>query len=193
MIPRVQAIVELIERERRRFADFCRSLSEEELARPVPSSTWIVKDFISHLATIDRPVGQWFVSIVDGSEAPRGGDSSAWNVDRFNDAAVARRRGQRVEEILAEAEKERVALVEILARVTDEQFDRSIRFGGDSKRPPSDLQFGRYLSGWARHDIIHVSDMLRALPERRADPLVAAWLAEPEVAVLVSGYQKAMA
>jgi hypothetical protein len=195
MVEEIEATVRRIEGERARFERFCRSLSEEELQRPVPGSSWIVKDFISHLATIDGPIAAWFAAIADGSaaqpERPAGGGK--WDVDRFNDARVAERRGRSLEEIVAEAARERAALIGVLHRLTAEQLAAPIHFGGDSKRPPAEIPLARYLQGWSRHDAIHVADMLKALPERRSDPDVAAWLAEPEVAAIVGTYQKAMA
>ena len=197
MTPRVQEIVDLIGEERGRFERLAWSLSEEELSRPVPESGWQVKDFISHLATIDRPIAVWFAAIADGSQQrPTAGDTESgagWDVDRYNDARVAERRQRSVEELLAEAADARAALISVLARFTEEHINGTICFGGDSKRPPSEVKLGRYLQGWARHDVIHVADMLKALPERRREPQVAAWLAEPEVRAVVGYYQKAMA
>jgi hypothetical protein len=194
MTPEAQPIVELITAERDRFERFSRSLTDEELGRPVPQSTWQVKDFISHLATIDRPVSTWFTAIQAGSTgAPTSGSGERWSVDRFNDEAVAKRRDRDVEQILAEAARDRATMLEVLGTFTTEQVNGTIRFGGDSKRPPADLQLIRYLQGWARHDVIHVSDMLRALPERREDPVIVAWFAEPGVQALVGTYQQAMA
>jgi len=193
MIPELQPIVDQIATERERFARFCRSLSDEGLSRAVPHSTWIVKDFISHLATIDRSVARWFTSIQSGE----GGGSSerqgvAWDVDRFNDRAVAERRDRSVDEILAEAAAERSALLAVLDRFTAGQVAASIRFGGDAKRPPSDVTLLRYLQGWALHDAIHTADMLKALPERRDDPVIAGWMDDPSVQIVVERYQRAM-
>jgi hypothetical protein len=193
MIPQVQTVADTIASERARFERFCRSLNEEALARPVPQSTWIVKDFISHLATIDAPITRWFERVAGGDVGRAGPDGGAWDVDRFNDAEVAKRRERSVEVLLAEAARERAALLVVMDGLSQEQVSGTIHFGGDSKRPPRDLVFGQYLQGWARHDVIHVADMLKALPERRSDPDVVAWLAEPEVAALVGFYQKAMA
>ncbi len=152
-----------------------------------------MKDFISHLATIDGPVAGWFVAIQSGNVgSPTGRRGEAWNVDRYNDTAVAKRRDRSVEEILAEARTERAAMIDVLGRFTEEQVNGTIRFGGDSKRPPSELKLLRYLQGWARHDIIHVADMLKALPERRDDAVIVEWLAEPGVETLIAGYQRAM-
>jgi hypothetical protein len=189
----VTAIVDQIAVERDRFERFCRTLNDAELNRPVPESGWQVRDFIAHLATIDRPVRRWFEVIQAGDpNDAEGNPGEGWNVDRFNDDAVAARRDQAVDALLAEAAVERSALVETLSRFTEEQLESSIRFGGDSKRPPMDLHLIRYLRGWARHDIIHVTDMLKALPERRADPLLVEWQAEPGVQTLLAMYQRAM-
>jgi uncharacterized damage-inducible protein DinB len=187
MTPRAQATS-----ERARFERFCRSLSDDELMRPVPSSGWVVKDFISHLATIDGPVAAWFRSIQGGTPSYGGARGAAWDVDRYNDDAVAARRDLTVEQILDEASRERAAMIAVIDRFTDDQLDGSVRFGGDSKRPPVDLQVYRYLQGWARHDAIHTADLLRALPERRADAAIIEWFAEPAVAAIVGQYQRAM-
>jgi hypothetical protein len=192
MVPEVQRVVDVIAGERDRFERFCRSLTAEELRRPVPESTWQVRDFIAHLATIDRPVAAWFAEI---QGEPRRGDreGAGWRVDTFNDSAVAERRGRSLDDLFAEASRERAALVDVLGRFTEAHFASTVRFGGDTKRPPSDLQVGRYLQGWARHDVIHVADMLKALPERRADPLIVEWLSDPGAQTVIGMYQRAMA
>lgn len=191
------AVIDRIGGERAHFTRFVRSLSEEELQRPVPRSDWIVRDFVSHLATIDRPIAAWFSAIGAGAPAgeraldePAGRD---WDVDRFNDARVAERRDQPIADLLAEAARERASLIEALGRFSHEQLDAPILFGGDSKRPARRLRLIEYLQGWAHHDAIHTADMVRALPERRADPALTAWLAEPATRLVVESYQRSMA
>jgi len=188
----VQPVVDVIVADRARFERFVRSLSDEELLRPVPESTWVVKYFVSHLATLDATIIPWFAAIVDGSTASLGG-GKAFDIDAYNDAKVAKRRDRPIEQILAEAARERADLLALMGRFGDATLTQSIHFGGDSKRPASEIEFGRYLRGWARHDAIHTADMLKALPERRGEPELAAWLAEPEVAGFIEFYQKAMA
>ena len=188
----VQAVVDVIVSDRDRFVAFVRSLSDEELARPVPDSSWIVKDFVSHLATLDPIMASWFAAIASGGEATPG-SGGGFNIDAFNDKRVAERRDRPIETILAEADHERAALIDVMAQIDAAALARTIHFGGDSKRPGADIPFAQYLRGWARHDAIHTADMLKALPERRADPDLAAWLAEPEVAATVGAYQQAMA
>ena len=193
MVPRVQAVVDTIADQRRRFERFCRSLSDEELARPVPGSDWTVKDFISHVATLDGPYAGWFAALA-GPGTPGGlhRGSLHFDVDEFNREAVAQRRGRSVEELLVEAAQARAALIAELMRLTDAQLDATSRFGGDRKRPPVHMSLARFLQGWTRHDAIHVADMLKALPERRAHPELHAWLQQPEIAASIGAYQQAM-
>jgi hypothetical protein len=185
MIPRVQQVVDEIDGHRARFEAFCRSLSAGELQRPVPESEWIVKDYIAHLATIDQTVTRWFTTLADQSAeaepAARVESSAAsgsrFDIDRWNNSQVARRRDRTVDELLGEAAANRAALVEVLTAFTDEVVDGQIYFPGDAHRQPMKLKLEHYLRGWARHDPIHVSDMLRALPERQADADLTSWLA----------------
>jgi uncharacterized damage-inducible protein DinB len=192
MKPRTQATVDLIAGERRRFERFCRALSTDELRQPVPSSNWTVQDFIAHVATLDGAYLGWFAVLAgEPAHCPhRGSDDFA--VDEYNATAVAERRGESVEALLTEAARRRAALIGALERLPEEALDRSIHFRGDSKRPPSDLLLERFLRGWARHDAIHVADMLKALPERRTDQAIAGWLEEPDVAEAVRNYARLM-
>ena len=54
------------------------------------------------------------------------------------------------------------------------------------------LPLSQFLPGWACHDAIHVADMLKALPERRHDPQIVAWLERLDLAASINSYQKAM-
>ena len=177
-----QAIVKTIREQRERFEEFCRSLSEEELSRSVPDSTWLVKDFVSHLATLD-PV------LVRSFEAAAAGErEEQYDLDALNDAEVAERRGWPLERILEEAAGNREQLVETLGAMTDEQLARTMHFQGDAKRSPADLPLRVFLMGWAYHDAIHAADMLKALPERAEDGELQTWTGVP----IVGMYQRAM-
>lgn len=194
MSTRIDAVIDEIEAHRQNFESWCRSLSDEELMRPVPGSTWVVKDFISHLATIDTTVAEWFRSLAsDNPETVRPeGNANRFNIDDWNDAQVAKRRDRSLDEIFEEAGETRALIIERLRAFDDEALDREIAFGGDSKRAPTKVRLGQYLSGWARHDPIHVNDMIRALPERRQDAEVTAWLDDTEIGPLARGYAKQM-
>ena len=187
----VAGIIDSIREHREKFERFCRSLSEEELARSVPDSAWIVKGFVSHLGTLDPELARTFEAAASGhpEDAGRNADGTPFDLDGFNDAQVAERRDRPLERILEEAAGNRVALIETLARLTDEDISRVMHFQGDAKRSPAALPLKVFLMGWSLHDPIHVADMLKALPERADDPELAAWVRHP----VIQGYQQAMA
>jgi hypothetical protein len=175
---------------RERFEAFCRSLTEEQLERPVPNSTYSVKDFARHLATLDTELVRWFESVREGrsDEPARSADGSPFDVDKFNDAVVAKRRDWSLDQIFEEAAANRERLLGTLEALDDEAIERTVHFSGDNKRPPADVPFKLFLFGLARHDNIHAADMLKALPERANDPELKAWLDDPAV----KWYQDAM-
>lgn len=187
----VQRLIVSIRAHRERFEGFCRSLSGEELQRPVPGSAWIVQDFVSHLATLDTQLKRWFDGVREGrlDEAARDAGGRPFDIDKWNDAEVEQRRGWPLEKILAEAAANRERLIAAMERLEDEHIERVVHFGGDNKRDPADVPFKLFLMGWARHDPIHVADMLKALPERAGDAALQAWLDDPAV----KWYQSAMA
>ncbi len=187
----VSLVVRSIREHRERFERFCRSLSEEELSRPVPGSTWIVKDFISHLGALDPAMGESFKAAAAGrpDEVFHTEQSEAFgDIDAWNDARVAERRGWPLERIQAEAATNRAALIQGLEGLSEEQLQRELFFTGDNKRSPARLPLRAFLLGWSLHDPIHAADMLKALPERSGDAELAAWVGHP----VVKGYQAAM-
>lgn len=186
--PDVSKILEELDGNRSKFEHFCGLLTGEELDRATPSSTWIVRDFIAHLATIDGPVMRMFQNVHLGSG--RGFTESngrGWNVDTWNEGQVLSRRNQAVEATLVEARASRAAIRQVMETFSAEDLVFEFRFGGDVKRPATTVTIGNYLRGWCKHDPIHVVDMLRALPERLT-PDVRTWVNDP----LIAGYQKAM-
>jgi hypothetical protein len=184
----VAGVLEELDSHRARYESFCRSLTSEQLERPVPKSTWIVRDFIAHLATIDDPIAEMFRNVHAGNGgsigAPEGG---RWNVDDWNDGQVASRRERSVEEVLAEAAASRAQLRVHLAALDDSDVAHVMRFGGDSKRPPGEIRLGQFIQGWCKHDPMHAVDMMRGLPEL-ASPELEAWFDDP----IIKGYQAAM-
>ncbi len=188
MHPDVAAVIEELDDQRARFERFCRALSAEELARPVPASSWLVRDFIAHLATIDEPVTAMFQRVhrgLDGVSAEH--EAGRWDIDAWNDARVLERREASVESLLAEASVQRAQIKGVMAQFSDRDLEFVMTFGGDGKRPAGKVQFLAYLRGWCKHDAMHAVDMMRALPERWS-PEIEGWFDDPAV----RGYQKAM-
>lgn len=186
--PDVAAVLQELDLHRTRFIALARSLSRDELIRPVPNSSWVARDFVAHLATIDVPVMRWFVSIRDGKGSAATGDGGGpFEVDHWNDARVAERRELPLEDVIHEMQENRSRMREVLATFTQEHLDGPLDFAGDSKRGPSRITLRQYLQGWCKHDVMHAVDMMRAIPEKVDDSL-RGWFEDP----VVDGYQRAM-
>jgi uncharacterized damage-inducible protein DinB len=187
----ISRIAQQFRDNRDRFEAFCRSLSDEELSRPVPDSDWTVKDFIAHLGTLDTELIRWFEAVREGTtdEPARSADGSPFDVDNWNNAIVADRNEWSLDQIFDEAASNRERLLASLEKLDDAKIEQTVHFPGDNKRPPADVPFKLFLLGLARHDPIHVADMLKALPERADDAGLRAWLDDPAV----KWYQDAMA
>jgi hypothetical protein len=179
----IARLIKSIREHRERFVSFCRSLSDEELRRPVPDSTWLVKDFVAHLGTLDIQLARWFNGIHEGrtDAAALSEDGRPFDIDAWNNAEVDRRRDWPLDKVLAEADSNREKLIEVMGRLEDADGERVVHFSGDNKRDAADIPFKLFLTGWARHDPIHVADMLKALPERADDPELRQWLDDPAV------------
>ena len=186
----VDGVIDAIVENRRRFKEFCYSLTAEQLDRPVPGSTWIVRDFAAHLDTLDPAMLPLFEGVAAGTpiDAALGEGGTPFDVDAFNDAEVASRRDWPLDRVFAEADANRERLIAALRTLTDEQIARPMHFGGDSKRAPADLPLQWFLVGWAQHDPIHVADMIKALPELANDAELKGWLDNR----FVAGYQTVM-
>lgn len=186
----IERLIQQFRTNRIRFNAFCFSLSDEELERPVPSSTYRVIDFASHLGSLDPLMTEWLRSFEAGTQDTLGqnADGTRFDVDKYNDAAIAKRRDWTLDQVLDEAATNRDEFLQALSNLTDEQIDQTMHFSGDNKRDPADIPFKLFLSGLARHDPIHVADMVKALPERTTDPELRAWLDDS----VVQWYQNAM-
>jgi hypothetical protein len=174
---------------REKFEAFCRSLSEEELERPVPDSHWRVKDFITHLATMDTILSEQMDALAGGGNQVLGGAGDKFDVDAWNEAEIHERRDWTLDQILGEAAQNRERFLASLSKLTDEQIEQTMHFTGDNKRDPADVQYKLFLGGLARHDPIHAADMVKALPERADDPVIKDWLNDS----IVQWYQTTMA
>lgn len=179
MVPRVQALLDEMAAHRVHFEAFCRSLSDAELATPIPGAPWTVFDYIAHLATIEALINPWFGAMVGSPSTakPEVPPPSPFDLDDWNEAIVARRHGRTLDDIFAEAVQNRARYAENVSKMTDAQLDTTVPFGGDRKAinlPPVIVPLSSLLTGIALHDPMHTFDIMRALPNRRVD--IAGWL-----------------
>ncbi|MFN0146608.1 MAG: DinB family protein [Dehalococcoidia bacterium] len=172
MDPRLTPVLTSTNDNRAQFEVFCRSLSADELATPIPAAPWRVRDYISHLASIDIWVGDWFTHLASGEAwRPRADNGGPFDIDTWNEARIVERADASVAELLEEAARHRAALLATWERFTADALDATFDFRGNT------IPLLRYLQLWAGHDPAHAADMLRALPARAAEPALAAWTA----------------
>lgn len=181
MNPRVQLVLDELARHRHQFEAFCLLLTADELATPIPASPWTVQDYIAHLATIDGLIAQGFQVVASLDDVPPIAIAAAqpFDIDDWNAAAVAARRGRTVPELLQEAATHRAQLNRVIAAIGDARLDLAVPFGARraSGLPDVPVQLRAVLWAIAVHDPSHTRDILRALPHRAAEPFVAEWLA----------------
>jgi hypothetical protein len=178
---RVKLILDEFDRHRAQFEHLCRDLSEAELATEIPGAPWSVRDYVAHLCTIDGLISPRFAAMV-GMEPPPGPATpvpNPFDIDEWNEAAVRNCKGRDIEDLLAEAAIHRAHLAAAIARMTDDDLDRIIPYGGDRKAlnlEPTPVRFGGLLWGIAIHDPTHTRDILRALPGRAEQSWIREWL-----------------
>jgi hypothetical protein len=171
MDDRLASVVEATNRNREQFERFCRALDEAELVRPIPESHWRVKDYISHLASMDIWMLEWFEAMVRGDRfIPRADDGGPFDIDAWNDARINERRDASVEQLLTEAERERTKLMATFPAFSGEALASRFNFRG------RDVSFMDYLEMWTLHDPAHSLDMLKALPEKKQEPWIRGWI-----------------
>jgi hypothetical protein len=175
-----QTILDEQARHREHFERFCRALSAEELAAPVPDAPWTVHGYIAHLATIDALISPFLAPLVGMTDLPRPElpPPSPFDIDEWNEGIVPMREGASVNDLLKEAATHRAIFARVISALSDQQLDMMIPFGGDRKvidLPPTMVPLGDLAWTIALHDPTHTQDILRAIPHREPD--VREWLA----------------
>ena len=194
MNPRVQLLVDELARHRHQFEVFCRSLNEDELSAMVPNAPWTVKDYIAHLASIDGLIAAAFGPTV-GLTAPAADPPlpQPFDIDDWNEAAVRQRESHDIEALIAEAGGHRDNMAAAIERMTDEDLDRVIPYGGDRKSlglAPTPVRFGGLLWAIAIHDPTHTQDIVRALPHRAHEPWLTEWLGSVNDSIVPQGVKE---
>ena len=167
----VQAVMRDAAAHREQFAAFSRSLADEQLQAPIAGATWVAKDYIAHLATIDIWVNEWFEHQADGRPwRPTGEGGEAFSIDTWNEARIDERRNATIGELLAEAAEHRARLTRTVDRFAPAVLDASFEFHNQT------ITFLRYLQLWTAHDPAHATDMLKAMPGFSPNAAASDWL-----------------
>jgi uncharacterized damage-inducible protein DinB len=193
--PRVRLVIDELARHRAQFAFLCGALSDEDLAAAVPDTPWTVRDYIAHLCTIDGLIAPAFQRTVGLGSAPppEPAPGQPFDIDDWNEAAVAAQRDTPLPEMLAQAARHRAEMVAAIERMSDADLDRVIAYGGDRRAlglEPTPVRFGGLLWGIALHDPTHTRDILRALPHRKEEAWIQEWLASVNDSMIPQGVRE---
>ena len=85
----IQGVIDAIIENRRLFEEFCFSLTDEQLMRPVPDSTWVVRDFAAHLDTLDTALLRWWGAAVQGTPVDSSRDIDGAPFDPIRQVSLA--------------------------------------------------------------------------------------------------------
>ena len=192
---RCQLILDELARHRVQFEHLCRSLSQAELATPIPASHWTVKDYVAHLATIDALIANGFSPMVGlVAPAPETPRLDPFDIDDWNELAVRARAGASVDELLTEAAIHRANMAAAIEQMTDEHLDLVMPYGGDRKTlgplPKSEVRFGGLLWAIAIHDTTHAEDIVKALPQLANEGWLSEWLGSVNDGLVPSGVKE---
>jgi hypothetical protein len=194
MTIRTRLIIDELSRHRVQFEHLCRSLTPSELSTPIPGSHWTVKDYVAHLCTIDGLIAAGFSPMVGLSAPPPDvARPQPFDIDDWNESAVRPKAGALVEELLAEGARHRASMAAAIEKMSDEDLDRIIPYGGDRKATglaPTPVRFGGLLWGIAIHDPTHTRDILRALPKRQEESWIVEWLGSVNDSLIPQGVRE---
>jgi hypothetical protein len=166
---RAQEIIAKAAEERERFLSWTASVPDDAWGRTSPDGTWMARDYVAHLASIDPLITRVFRAIRRNTD-PADSASDARRIDDWNEERILERRKQSLDQCLDEMARNRLELNAALADLTDEHLESVIHFAGDSKRAPRDIPLHLFLRGWVFHDRWHMEDARRAIDGEPEQP-----------------------
>ena len=128
------------------------SLSDEDLAKPTGDSGWSIRDELTHMAASDGDFVRTLTALVNGQRV----DTSVFdNIDERNARHLAGWADRPREEIAGELERRDEELQALLARLSDE----------DGQRTPEGFPFplADMLAGFEMHHRYHLEQIAGAL------------------------------
>jgi uncharacterized protein (TIGR03083 family) len=117
---------ELLERVRTAHAEMLRALeglTEEDATREGLNPSWSVRDALAHVVAWEAEGARVIESIRAGTYQPRPFDKES--IDRFNEEAVAERRGRTFAEVRAEFDAAHRAMESVLESLPEEIEERT--------------------------------------------------------------------
>lgn len=155
---RTAAIIARLMEKGRETATFFRSLTPEQWRTRIYSDgpQWDTRQVLCHFVSAERAYRRIFEDVMRGGEgAPEGFD-----IDRFNAHEVGRMDSLTPQELIAQFEAARAAVVAFVRRLDDADLDREGRhpfFGVD--------RLEKFLKLIYRHNMLHERDVRRVLEQ----------------------------
>jgi len=116
-------LLELVGGAHARLARALGGLSEDEAGRTGLTAKWSVKDALAHITAWEQEGARLLAGVIDGTERPRRyGDEE---IERFNEEAVAARRGRTLDELVGEADGAHAAMLAAVGRLPEEVDENS--------------------------------------------------------------------
>lgn len=152
-VPWVQPVADQVRETRTQIARTARSLLPEHWSLPSPLEGWTHRDLLAHLAgDTDKNIQTVLSSVV----ARQPLDPALFaEVDAKNARDLAERSGRSVEELVAEIEHDRDAILDLLAQLQDEH--------AGLRQADFPLSLGEALPTFPEHDREHLSQLKTAL------------------------------
>lgn len=147
-------LVRFLKEARQETVALARSLSPQELKVPVHLEGWTVKDVLSHVVASEAGLTATAVRMAGGRASPIPG----FNLHAANQRQVEKRRGQSMDELLAEMEVSRTELLRSLDNISDEQFGAKGFLGSGI---PTDVI--SVLRRVGDHELAHCREILGAI------------------------------
>lgn len=119
-------LLEMVGGAHAQLARALEGLTEEESARTGLTPKWSVRDALAHITAWELEGARVLQAIIDGTQRPRryGGEE----IERFNEEAVAARRGRSLAELVAEADAAHASMLATVGRLPEEVDENSARY-----------------------------------------------------------------
>lgn len=116
-------LLEMVGGAHAQLARALEGLGEEESARVGLTPKWSVRDALAHITAWEQEGARLLEGLTDGTARPgRYGDEE---VERFNEEAVAARRGRSLAELVAEADAAHASMLAAVGRLPEEVDENS--------------------------------------------------------------------
>ena len=151
----IEKLKHALEESHAELVALAQRLSAEDLARPSPNEGWTVKDLLVHLATAEPGLQNVARGMLRGENVV----PADFDLDRWNQRAVAKRRDATVAELIEQFRTNRQRTLELLATIAPEEL-----VGRRGRHPAGmDVNLADLFRIMALHERRHIEDIRRSI------------------------------